>query len=128
MWIRINPPARAAIQDCGGSLALRETLARIGRDAGLQVLLGICPEFDETTQPPDTCDMNTHTANTANISGLPDEAWLRSETVAALCGGVTRRTIYRWIEQGIFPKPHKHGGISVWNCGAVRAYLAKART
>ena len=43
---------------------------------------------------------------------------------AAAAASVSRPTIYRWIEQGILPKPHKLGATrNFWTVGEIRDAL-----
>lgn len=52
------------------------------------------------------------------------DAWLRIEEVLALIG-VGRTTLYRWIEQGNFPKPHPIGPrASRWLLSEYQAWSA----
>ena len=46
------------------------------------------------------------------------------DTVRAALGGKSRRTIYRWIDEGIFPRPIKFGPNSVgWPESTIREFI-----
>lgn len=59
----------------------------------------------------------------------PDEAGRfllpLQETARRLC--VSRETLYRWINQGIFPEPIKQGRRSFYALSDVEAYLGKLK-
>lgn len=38
---------------------------------------------------------------------------------------VSRTTLWRWIEQGKFPRPLKIGGTNLWRNAEVRSWLRK---
>jgi predicted DNA-binding transcriptional regulator AlpA len=38
---------------------------------------------------------------------------------------ITRMTLYAWIEQGLWPKPMKVGGVLLWSAATVREALAR---
>ena len=49
---------------------------------------------------------------------------LSIDTVRAALGGKSRRTVYRWIEEGIFPKPVPIGPNSVgWPESTIREFI-----
>jgi excisionase family DNA binding protein len=39
--------------------------------------------------------------------------WIPAEEVAALLG-VHRSTVWRWLEQGLIPRPRRIGGRTLW--------------
>lgn len=60
----------------------------------------------------------------ANFDSLPDSAKLDLACLKALTAK-SRATIYRWIDQGILPKPHKFGASrNFWNVGDIRRALS----
>jgi predicted DNA-binding transcriptional regulator AlpA len=61
-----------------------------------------------------------------NFDALPDSAFVRVDTVAVL-RECSRATTWRHAKLGIIPSPKKIGpGITGWNVGELRAYLATA--
>ena len=54
---------------------------------------------------------------------LPDAAFVRLRTVAALCG-ISAPTVWRWSKAGRLPAPVKRGGATAWPVGALRRALA----
>lgn len=54
-----------------------------------------------------------------NFDKLPDAARLRISVVAAL-EGVSIPTIWRWVNQGLLPKPTKIAGVSTMGAGEYR--------
>lgn len=60
------------------------------------------------------------------ILSLPLEGFARPAQVAYALG-VSRPTLYRWVQIGEFPKPQKFGRITVWPVAVVRQEIA-ART
>ena len=62
-------------------------------------------------------------ASVANFDALPNTARVDLPVVKAITGK-SRPTIYRWIEQGILPKPVKVPGCqNSWIVGDLRAAL-----
>lgn len=61
---------------------------------------------------------------TTDFSSLPDEAFVRVDTVATLFS-VTPVSIWRWSKAGAIPKPRKLGPqVTAWNVGEIRRHLA----
>ena len=50
---------------------------------------------------------------------------LTQDAVRRAIGNPTRMTLYRWIEQGLFPRPRKLLRRNVWTVGEVQAFRAK---
>jgi predicted DNA-binding transcriptional regulator AlpA len=57
----------------------------------------------------------------SSISSEPDRR-IRLPEVLRLTG-LSKRTVYRRMEEGIFPKPKKDGRISAWWLSQVLKYL-----
>lgn len=53
---------------------------------------------------------------------LPDVAHVRLSTVQKLFG-CSPATVWRWVQRGLIPKPHKISTITVWNVGELRKTL-----
>lgn len=59
-----------------------------------------------------------------HFDSLPNSALIDIASLVAVTGK-SRATVYRWIEKGILPKPHKRAGTqNVWSVGDVRRSLA----
>ena len=64
-----------------------------------------------------------------NFTDLPVDAFTRISALATGgrgpgITGVSRSTIVRWVEAGLFPKPTKLSNrVTVWRVGDVRAWL-----
>jgi prophage regulatory protein len=68
----------------------------------------------------------TRHSKAANFDSLPDSAFVRVDTVAALRDS-SRATTWRHAKMGLIPSPRKIGpGITAWNVGELRACLAAA--
>ena len=58
-----------------------------------------------------------------NFDNLPDSANVRLPVVKMLLGCSTA-TVWRWVKNGSFPKPHKLGEqLTAWNVGEIRHVL-----
>ncbi|MFM8330885.1 MAG: helix-turn-helix transcriptional regulator [Candidatus Methylumidiphilus sp.] len=57
-----------------------------------------------------------------NFDALPDSANVRQPVVKALFA-CSDATVWRRVKTGLIPKPQKHGSITAWNVGALRAAL-----
>ena len=58
-----------------------------------------------------------------NFDALPASAQIDLACLKAVTSK-SRATLYRWIEQGILPKPHKLGATrNFWTVGEIRAAL-----
>jgi predicted DNA-binding transcriptional regulator AlpA len=58
------------------------------------------------------------------FNDLPDEAYVRVDTVATLYS-VAPVSIWRWAKAGRIPKPRKLGPqVTAWNVGELRRSLA----
>lgn len=58
-----------------------------------------------------------------HFDNLPASAQVDLKTLKGITGK-SRPTIYRWIEQGILPKPHKLGATrNFWTVGEIRDAL-----
>lgn len=56
----------------------------------------------------------------AHFDALPDAAHVRLPVVAAL-KGIGPATVWRWVQIGRLPKPHKLGpNTTAWNVGEIR--------
>lgn len=67
-----------------------------------------------------------HSKAIASFDSLPDSAFVRVDTVAAL-RGCSRATTWRHASMGLLPAPKKLGpGLTAWNVGEIRACLAAA--
>jgi predicted DNA-binding transcriptional regulator AlpA len=63
------------------------------------------------------------TASLRHFDALPDAAHVRQRTVQSLFG-ISPATVWRWVNSGALPKPHKHGPrVTAWNVGELRAVL-----
>jgi len=63
-----------------------------------------------------------------NVStDMPKEGFVRRPTVQAVfC--TTRTTLYRWIDEGNFPKPYKLGpGTVAWDVAELRNHMERIR-
>jgi predicted DNA-binding transcriptional regulator AlpA len=61
-----------------------------------------------------------------NFDSLPDSANVRQPVVEALYG-VSAATVWRMVKRGTLPPPRKLSErVTAWNCGELRAALAKA--
>jgi predicted DNA-binding transcriptional regulator AlpA len=59
-----------------------------------------------------------------DFDSLPDAAFVRVETVAALYA-TTPSSVWRWSKSGHLPKPTKLGPqVTAWNVGALRRALS----
>ncbi|MBU6994034.1 helix-turn-helix transcriptional regulator [Ferrovum myxofaciens] len=58
-----------------------------------------------------------------NYQNLPNEARLRMRQVQPVVG-LAVSTIWRNTANGTFPKPTKHGAVTTWSWGQIKAYLA----
>lgn len=68
---------------------------------------------------------NVNETPTRGFDALPDAAFVRVETVAALYS-VTPVSIWRWSKAGLIPKPRKLGPqVTAWNVGEIRRALAQ---
>ena len=56
---------------------------------------------------------------------LPDSATARAPVVEALFS-VSVPTVWRWTRDCRLPAPMKHGGVTLWNVGALRRVLSGA--
>jgi predicted DNA-binding transcriptional regulator AlpA len=56
---------------------------------------------------------------------LPDSADIPVQVLAAL-RSVTPVTVWRWSKAKKIPAPRKFGGVTRWNVGEIRLWLAKA--
>lgn len=53
------------------------------------------------------------------------ELLLRLTDVQAVVGGVSRATIYRWVDNGKFPAPLKpSGGVNLWKRSDIDRWIA----
>jgi predicted DNA-binding transcriptional regulator AlpA len=60
-----------------------------------------------------------------NFDSLPDSANVRQPVVEALYG-VSAATVWRMVKRGTLPPPRKLSErVTAWNCGELRAALAK---
>lgn len=59
------------------------------------------------------------------FSDLPDDARARLPVVCALFG-ISAPTVWRWARTGRLPAPIKHGGVTAWRVGDLRAALSQA--
>lgn len=65
----------------------------------------------------------------ANFDSLPDSAFVRLPVVAALNGGISAPTVWRWVKTGRLPRPEKRGpNTTAWNVGELRRTLTVAPT
>lgn len=56
---------------------------------------------------------------------IPRTGYVRRAVVLAACGGISRVTLWRWIERG-FPRPIRPTlRTSLWDIAAVHEWLAK---
>ena len=53
-------------------------------------------------------------SNGTNSNMQPQSLLIDTKTVASLCGGVNVRTIQRWVEKGVMPKPIYVNGRPRW--------------
>ncbi len=60
----------------------------------------------------------------AGFDKLPDTARVRADVVAALLGGVSDTTLWRWERAGHIPPSQRRGRIRTWSAGAIRKTLA----
>lgn len=60
-----------------------------------------------------------------NPTGGPDP--LLSDKEAAAYLGCGRSTLWRWVADGIVPKPLRIGGMSRWRQSTIEAVIAKAQ-
>ena len=61
-----------------------------------------------------------------HFDALPDAANVRQPTVQALFG-ISPATVWRWVNSGHLPKPHRHGlRTTRWNVGELRAALQRS--
>jgi predicted DNA-binding transcriptional regulator AlpA len=70
---------------------------------------------------------NTNQA-TPDISGNTveeDERLIRITDMIKILGNISKPTLYRYIKEGIIPKPSYMGGTPLWKKGEVREYLAQ---
>ena len=68
----------------------------------------------------------THNNILANFDALPDAAYVRLPVVAVLFA-CSRATVWRWVEDGLIPKPRKlSAAITAWNVGELRLALNNA--
>jgi predicted DNA-binding transcriptional regulator AlpA len=59
----------------------------------------------------------------ADFASLPDEAYVRVETVARLYS-VSPATVWRWTRNGLIAPPRKLGPqVTAWNVGMLRQAL-----
>lgn len=59
-----------------------------------------------------------------NFDSLPDSAKIDLACLKAITSK-SRATLYRWIDQGILPKPHKFGATrNFWTVGEIRRALS----
>lgn len=60
--------------------------------------------------------------NEYDFDALPHSAYVRRVTVEKLFA-CSPATVWRWVQQGLLPKPHKRGGLTLWNVGELRDTL-----
>lgn len=56
--------------------------------------------------------------------------WISCDDLQRLLGGVSKRTVYRWVrDDGTFPRPFKLGGLTRWDRSEVLEWVeaCKAR-
>ncbi len=64
--------------------------------------------------------MSSNTPSAANFDQLPDSALIDMPHLKVIAGK-SNATIYRWIENGILPKPRKFGPTrNYWTAGEIR--------
>jgi predicted DNA-binding transcriptional regulator AlpA len=56
---------------------------------------------------------------------LVDYQFVSSQTVRRLVGGISRRTMLRWIRAGYLPLPVTIGGRDCWRVTVIRAWLER---
>lgn len=59
------------------------------------------------------------------VSPVPSDPLL-TDREAATYLGCGRSTLWRWVSEGILPKPLKIGGMSRWRQSTIEAVIAKA--
>ncbi|TKW62035.1 MAG: helix-turn-helix domain-containing protein [Blastochloris viridis] len=64
----------------------------------------------------------TNTKSLVSFDELPDVAHVRLLTVQKLFA-CSPSTVWRWVQRGLIPKPHKISTITVWNVGELRKTL-----
>jgi hypothetical protein len=63
-----------------------------------------------------------------HIDTMADSAQIDLHGLRVLLGGKSRQTIYRWVQKGFLPKPHKLcSNNNFWTVGEIRATLAGGR-
>ena len=56
---------------------------------------------------------------------VEQERLLRLTDVQSVVGGVSRATIYRWVDNGKFPAPLKpSGGVNLWKRSDIDTWIA----
>jgi prophage regulatory protein len=56
---------------------------------------------------------------------VENESLLRLTDVQSVVGGVSRATIYRWVDNGKFPAPLKpSGGVNLWKRSDIDRWIA----
>ena len=60
----------------------------------------------------------------AIFNSQPDDGLVQIHTPCAIFS-CSPATIWRWVDSGKFPNPHKMGRLTVWRVGDLRAALAK---
>ena len=60
------------------------------------------------------------------LDKLPDSAGARVPVVAALFS-VSIPTVWRWTRDQRLPAPKRHGGVTLWNVGLLRKFMAESK-
>jgi predicted DNA-binding transcriptional regulator AlpA len=70
--------------------------------------------------------MNDTPNTTVSKDQTPSLTLRITEVIELIGGGVSIRSIYRWIENGYFPKPLTIGGRSLWRRSDVIMFIQEA--
>ena len=62
----------------------------------------------------------------SSFDDMPLTAYVRQPTVEVLFA-CSSATVWRWVQRGFIPSPHKIGGATLWNVGELRDALNAVR-